>query len=75
MPLNGVSITQQFPAKKPFSSSQSVLATGYIGWTTNCLEFESELGKDFSLLHVIRTGREAQPASDSMGTVSEVVEA
>jgi hypothetical protein len=38
------------------------------GWTTEGSEFDSRLSQEFSLLHVVRTGSGAHPASYPMGT-------
>jgi hypothetical protein len=38
------------------------------GWTTEGSEFESRLGKEFSLLHVVRTGSGVHPTSYTVGS-------
>jgi hypothetical protein len=39
----------------------------FSGWMTEGSEFESQEGKEFSLLHVSHTGSGAHPASYAMG--------
>jgi hypothetical protein len=41
---------------------------GSTGWTTEKSEFESRLGQEFSLLHVVQTGSGVHPTSYSMGS-------
>jgi hypothetical protein len=38
-----------------------------MGWTNEVLEFKSQYGQEFSLLHIVQTSSGAHPASYPMG--------